>query len=150
MELNASKVNASATTTKRALISAFEASEFHKFCETSSIFGSRFSNVVKFQRGRPCQIRTSLKVVNMLLNVVQWLMANDYGAARSMCAPFSEDLEVRASSGPPLDPFGIAFDSRREYLSSACNIVLVFEAALFSVSINSSLGSESKTIPPPM
>jgi hypothetical protein len=77
-------------------------------------------------------------------------MVNDHPAARSTCAPFSEDFEAIASSGTPLDPFGIAFDSRREYLSSACNIVLVFEAALFSVSINSSLGSESKTIPPPI
>jgi hypothetical protein len=86
----------------------------------------------------------------MLENVVQRLMVNDHPAARSMCPLFSEDLEVIASSGLPLDPFGITFDSSREYLSSACNIVLVFEAALFSVSINSSLGSESKTIPPPI
>jgi hypothetical protein len=86
----------------------------------------------------------------MLKNVVQWLMVNDHPAARSISAPFSEYLELIASSGPALDPFGMAFDCSREYLSSACNIVLVFEAALFSVSINSSLGSESKTIPPPI
>ena len=85
-----------------------------------------------------------------MLYVVQRLMVNDHPADRSMCAPFSEDLKVIAPSGPPLDPFGIAFNSRREYLSSACNIVLVFEAALFSVSRNSSLGSESKTMPPPV
>jgi hypothetical protein len=75
---------------------------------------------------------------------------NNHPAARSTRAPFSEDLEVRASSRMPLVPFGLNFDCNLEYLSSACSIVLVFAAALFSVSINSSLGSESKTIPPPI